>query len=327
MTEKITYEKSGVSIEQGDKWVDRIKTMFQKYPKANHKSNSIGGFAGLYDQGNGNYLVACTDGVGTKVELARRFERLEGLGQDLVAMCLNDMITCGAKPMFFLDYIACGKLNSDYLAPVVESIFSACSQCSTAVLGGETAEMPLVYGKDVFDLAGFAVGSVSKKNIIDLSQVTSGDCLVGLPSSGVHSNGYSLVNHIINGDDFDPQLTIAGQNIIDLLIKPTKLYVNTALQAVQNFRVKGMAHITGGGLEGNILRATNGNAVNIDYSKWERPLVFDWLQKSGVEEDELRKVFNLGIGYVFIIDKGQTNSFISFLTELGESPNIIGAVA
>ena len=326
MKQPHTYEQSGVSIAQGDAWVGRIKELVRKHPRAAHPANSIGGFAGVYDQGGDELLVACTDGVGTKVELARRAGKLDGLGQDLVAMSLNDMVTLGAKPMFFLDYIACGKLDAEYFAPVIESIFAACAACSTAVLGGETAEMPTVYRDGAFDLAGFAVGRVAKDKILDCSKVASGDVLIGLASNGVHSNGFSLVNRVLSANNDDLEQSFDGSTLADALLAPTRLYVSAALKVFENHPVHSMAHITGGGLEDNIVRALNGMRPRIDYSSWRRPAVFDWLKAAPVEESEMRRVFNLGIGFVIVAPPASAPAIIDTLKAAGESPHLIGDV-
>lgn len=317
----IDYKASGVDIAGGDAWVNVIKRLVARRGGALPRGGAIGGFSGLYPIGGGRSLAACCDGVGTKVEIAKAAGIYRGLGVDLVAMSVNDLVTCGAKPLFFLDYIACGKLEPAILEEIVEGVLDACCESDCALLGGETAEMPGVYPPDGFDLAGFAVGLVDDDKVTDGGGIRPGDVIVGLPSSGAHSNGFSLVRRVLGnkiGNDGE---------LARLLTCPTKLYVRAALTAAGAVEVKGMAHITGGGLEANTDRAVpDGLRSAIDFSSWERPEIFGRIARAGVEEQEMRRVFNLGIGYVFIVAEDSVAEASRVLTGLGESPVVIGRV-
>ncbi|MEG1799964.1 MAG: phosphoribosylformylglycinamidine cyclo-ligase [Synergistaceae bacterium] len=331
MSGKLSYEKSGVSISGGDAWVETIKELLKKRPKDENSVGGVGGFAGLYRIGGGQCIAACCDGVGTKLELAKETGIYRGLGQDLVAMNVNDLVTGGARPLFFLDYAACGKLDVAVLKEIVEGVLDACEESLCALLGGETAEMPGVYDADGFDLAGFAVGIVDEDKIINGSLIKDGDIIVGISSSGVHSNGYSLVRSALgaNGLNADLNSTPNGWNetIAQAVMRPTKLYVKAAVAAAKTGKVHGMAHITGGGMYGNVIRVIpKGLDIDIDFSSWTRPKIFDLIQSAGIEEEEMRKVFNLGIGYVFIIDGGDLEELAKALAAEGESPVIIGKV-
>lgn len=319
----IDYKKAGVDIEGGDAWVGVVKRLIAKrgdsLPSA---SGAIGGFSGLYSIGGGRSIAACTDGVGTKLELAKVTGIYRGLGQDLVAMSVNDLVTGGATPLFFLDYIACGKLDLPLMEEIMEGILDACCESNCALLGGETAEMPGVYPADGFDLAGFAVGMVDDDKVIDGKKIREGDAIVGLLSSGVHSNGYSLVRKALASE-------IAGDKELgEILMRPTRLYVRQALAAIATVEVRGMAHITGGGLEANIDRVIpEGLFAKIDFNAWQRPEVFDRIAGAGVEEAEMRRVFNLGIGYVFIVDQKTVPELTEALAKRGEKPVVVGKVA
>lgn len=328
---KWNYEDAGVSITKGNNWVDTVKDILSNTPKDKNVVGGIGGFSGLYRLNDCSMLAACCDGVGTKLELAKATGIYCGLGQDLVAMNVNDLVTCGARPLFFLDYIACGKLDTTILSKVVQGVVSACSSCGCALLGGETAEMPGVYPETGFDLAGFSVGLVSPADLIDGSSIGSGDMIIGLHSSGVHSNGFSLVRKVIAessrdlqfGDTYDD----LGESLASALMKPTRLYVNQALKACSSGCIKGMAHITGGGLEENISRVIpEGLHTEIDFSSWKRPPIFPLLSSLGIDEEEMRKVFNLGIGFTFIVGKDEAADIIDLLSQAGENPVVIGRV-
>jgi phosphoribosylformylglycinamidine cyclo-ligase len=326
----LTYDNSGVSLSSADLWVERVKEIVKKYPLSNAQTiGGIGGFAGLYRISEQLALAACCDGVGTKMEFARELGNTKGLGQDLVAMNVNDLVTCGARPLFFLDYIACGRLNPDSLSPILEGIAESCAKCGCTLLGGETAEMPQVYGEDSFDLAGFAVGMVTTEGLITGESIVEGDLLIGLPSSGPHSNGYSLIRKAIREArlDLNSNHGILPSSLGEELLRPTRLYANQALKAVESGLVKAMAHITGGGLEGNISRVIPpGLGIRIDYQAWERPVIFNFLQDLGIEEDEMRRVFNLGVGFVMIASPKDTDVLVNLMTQLGEDPFIIGSV-
>ncbi|NLD06147.1 MAG: phosphoribosylformylglycinamidine cyclo-ligase [Synergistaceae bacterium] len=331
MDKNLTYEKAGVSIEAGDLWVETIKGMLKKRTKDPNCVGGVGGFAGLYRIGGGKCIAACCDGVGTKLELAKKTGIYRGLGQDLVAMNVNDLVTGGARPLFFLDYASCGKLNVDIFKEILEGIIDACSESMCALLGGETAEMPDVYGEKGFDLAGFAVGLIDEDKIIDGSAVKEGDIILGLSSSGAHSNGYSLVRKALGKDGLNASLdtipTGWKEKLAEAVMRPTKLYVRAALAAVETGTVHGMAHITGGGMYGNIIRVIpKGLDIDIDFNSWERPKIFDLIQSAGIEEDEMRKVFNLGIGFVFIVDPDEAHLVEKALFASGEKAVKIGRV-
>ena len=328
---KLSYEKSGVSISGGDAWVETIKKLLAKHPKDANCVGGVGGFAGLYRIGGGQCLAACCDGVGTKLELAKEAGIYRGLGQDLVAMNVNALVTVGARPLFFLDYAACGKLDEKLLADVVEGVIDACDESLCALLGGETAEMPGVYGADGFDLAGFSVGIVDEDRIIDGSTISEGDLLLGLPSSGVHSNGFSLVRSALGPDGLNADIakTPDGWNetIAEAALRPTRLYVKAALAAIRTGTVRGMAHITGGGMYGNVIRVIPEHLdILVDFKSWTRPKIFDLIQSAGVDEEEMRKVFNLGIGFVFIIAPKDLKTLETALEAIGEKPQVIGEV-
>lgn len=328
---KLSYEKSGVSISGGDAWVETIKKLLAKHPKDANCVGGVGGFAGLYRIGGGQCLAACCDGVGTKLELAKEAGIYRGLGQDLVGMNVNDLVTVGARPLFFLDYAACGKLDEKLLADVVEGVIDACDESLCALLGGETAEMPGVYGADGFDLAGFSVGIVDEDRIIDGSTISEGDLLLGLPSSGVHSNGFSLVRSALGPDGLNADIakTPDGWNetIAEAALRPTRLYVKAALAAIRTGTVRGMAHITGGGMYGNVIRVIPEHLdILVDFKSWTRPKIFDLIQSAGVDEEEMRKVFNLGIGFVFIIAPKDLKTLETALEAIGEKPQVLGEV-
>jgi phosphoribosylformylglycinamidine cyclo-ligase len=272
--------------------------------------------------------------VGTKVELARETGIYRGLGQDLVAMSVNDLVTCGASPLFFLDYIACGALDETKMEAVMEGILDGCEMSGCALLGGETAEMPGVYARDGFDLAGFAVGIAGDGEMIDSSRITAGDVILGLPSSGIHSNGYSLVRKILTDAtrgretalDGEPEWG-DGETLGEILMRPTTIYVKPALEAAKTGLVNGMAHITGGGLEANIDRVVpDGLKCEIDYDSWIRPAVFDFILGEGVEESEMRRVFNLGVGYVFITAGRDADETARALERAGSDCRAIGRI-
>lgn len=327
----LTYENSGVSIDRGNLFVERIKALTQKNPNP-CVVGGIGGFSGLYRLDGDSLLAACCDGVGTKMEIAKACGHLEYLGQDLVAMSVNDLVTCGARPLFFLDYLACGHLDVETYEPVVRSIQEACVESGCALLGGETAEMPGVYPPNGFDLAGFAAGIVREADLIDGKRITGNDQLIGLPSSGLHSNGFSLVRKaLLEGRDPEILETIpegCEDPLWKVLLNPTRLYVRSSLKAAATGKIKGMAHITGGGLEENIARVLPGKlAPKIDFSAWERAPVFELIARAGVPELELRRVFNLGIGFVFIVSPGDVEKIMAILLAEGENPVRIGEVA
>lgn len=326
---KWTYEGAGVSLRAADEWIDIVKRAASIAQEG--VISGIGGFSGLYDLGDDLCLAACCDGVGTKLEIAKKADQFAGLGQDLVAMNVNDLITCGARPLFFLDYIACGKLDGQRFSGLIYGIAEACRQSGCALLGGETAEMPGTYPPDGFDLAGFAVGLAKKSKLITGQDITAGDLLVGLPSSGLHSNGFSLVRKVLLEDglklSFDSDPLGEGRPLYKTLLEPTRLYPGIVAKIMEKVRIKAMAHITGGGLEGNVMRVIpEGLAISVDYSSWKRPKIYDLIAKAGVEEGEMRKVFNLGIGFVLVIERTDLLSLEDTLKEMSEPYCVIGEV-
>ncbi|GJP30340.1 hypothetical protein CLOM_g752 [Closterium sp. NIES-68] len=293
----MTYKEAGVDIDAGAELVRRIAKM----------TPGIGGFGGLYPFGD-DYLVAGTDGVGTKLKLAFAMDKHDTIGIDLVAMSVNDIVTSGARPLFFLDYFASSKLEVDQAEQVIKGIVDGCKQSDCVLLGGETAEMPGFYADGEYDLSGFAVGAVKKAALIDGSNIRKGDKIIGLPSSGLHSNGFSLARRVVDASGAalsDPLPGApAGVTIGGALLEPTVIYVRQVMEIVKGGGVHGIAHITGGGFTENIPRIfPAGLAAKADMTAWEEPPIFKWLRKAGnIAEDEMRRVFNLGIGMVLIVD-------------------------
>jgi len=305
------YKSAGVDIDAGNDLVDMIK----KDVASSHGPNvlgNIGGFAGMFrlDKDYENpILVACTDGVGTKVALAQEAGRLEGIGQDLVAMCVNDLIVCGAKPLFFLDYFASSKLEVDEASKVIKSIASACKDSGCALLGGETAEMPGHYLGKNFDLAGFSVGCVEEDKIIDSKTIKEDDILIGIESSGPHSNGFSLIRKIIKDANLNKD---EYESIVELAMKPTHLYPNLIMDLINKFDIHGMAHITGGGLTENIPRSIPKNlSASINTDSWDIPEIFKWLQVNGnLKDEDMFRIFNCGIGMVLIVSEDDSEAVL-----------------
>lgn len=300
----MSYKDAGVDIDAGNELVRRIKQL----------NPAIGGFSGAYDYGD-SYLVAGTDGVGTKLKLAFELGRHDTIGIDLVAMSLNDIVTCGAKPMFFLDYYATGALDVDVAESVVKGIVAGCQESDCILMGGETAEMPGMYQAGEYDLAGFAVGSVKKADFIDGSSIAEGDAVLGLPSSGVHANGFSLVRKILQvaGAQLTDTAPWGGGTLGDALLAPTVLYVRPVLKLIQQLPVKGLVHMTGGGFPENIPRVVpKGLQTRIDRSAWEVPELFRWLQKAGgVSDSEMFRTFNMGVGMVVVVAPEHVDSVLA----------------
>lgn len=330
----ITYKDAGVDKEAGYKEVQLIKNIIKKTHNTNVLSD-IGGFSGLFQLDTKSYkepvLVSGTDGVGTKLKIAFIMDEHNTIGEDCVAMCVNDIICQGAKPLFFLDYIATGKLIPEKMAEIVEGIANGCVKGEAALIGGETAEMPGFYNEDEYDLAGFCVGVVDKENIIDGSKISEGDMIIGLPSSGIHSNGYSLVRKIVfekekmDVDQFVPELnTTIGEE----LLKPTRIYTKTVIPLIEKFNIKGIVHITGGGFYENIPRILpDGLRANIDTSKINTPEIFNLLAKWGnINEKEMYSTFNMGIGMVLIVDNKESEDIMKMLKEKGEDFVLLGTV-
>ena len=316
------YQQSGVDIEKGYEAVNRMKKHVGRTMRP-EVMNQLGSFGALFRLNNQAYeqpvLVSGTDGVGTKVLLAQASGRLDTIGIDCVAMCVNDILAQGAQPLFFLDYLAVGAAEPEKIEEIVAGVAEGCVQAGAALVGGETAEMPDLYAQDEFDLAGFCVGVADEKNILDGTQVSEGDLLIGLPSSGIHSNGYSLVRKLFFKDnhyDFEHVLS-DGQTLLDHLLTPTRIYVQEVLPLVEKQLVKGLAHITGGGFYENVPRMFNKplTAV-IDTQAWETPLIFQELQNLGkITFDEMFNIFNMGMGMVMAVSPENSEAVLSQLTD------------
>ncbi|HCA40125.1 MAG TPA: phosphoribosylformylglycinamidine cyclo-ligase [Aminobacterium sp.] len=318
-----SYKEAGVDINSGNAWVKTIGRIVNSQPRDPNVVGGIGGFSGLYPITEDLYLAGCCDGVGTKLEVAKAASDYKGLGQDLVAMNVNDLITCGARPLFFLDYIACGYLDQHVLEPIVQGVAEACTESGCALLGGETAEMPGFYSEGEYDMAGFAVGVAEKDEIIDGSKVKNGDVLVGIASSGVHSNGYSLVRKLITDLDAD----FSGKTFGAELLPPTKIYVKPVLELVRNFDIKAMAHITGGGFFENIPRMFKEDfTAFVNKDSFPKPEIFNHIMKLGVSEEEMYNTYNMGIGFVLCVSSQDANRIINKLSEMGEKAYLIGEV-
>ncbi len=327
----INYKDSGVDIDAGSALVEAIKPI-AKATKRPEVSASLGGFGALFELPMHKYknplLVSGTDGVGTKLKLAIENKKHDQVGIDLVAMCVNDLIVQGAEPLFFLDYYATGKLDIDVATDVIKGIGKGCLQAGCSLIGGETAEMPGMYAKGDYDLAGFCVGIVEKKDLIDGSKVQAGDVLLGLASSGPHSNGYSLIRKIIEVNNSDLQADCGGIPLIDALMTPTKIYVKSILQLMQNIDIHAISHITGGGLLENIPRVMPENTfAKVNTASWTRPIVFDWIQQQGnVKFHEMHRTLNCGIGLVIVVSKAQQQTAMQLLAEMGEDVCVIGSI-
>lgn len=329
----ITYQQAGVDIEAGNQLVHRIK----KIAPMTHSPQvlgGIGGFGALFElplhQYRNPILVSTTDGVGTKLKLALALDRYDSIGIDLVAMCVNDLIVCGAQPLFFLDYYATGHLDVDIATKIIQSIADGCLQANCALVGGETAEMPGIYQEKDFDLAGFSVGIVEKDQLIDGKKVKAGDILIGLPSSGLHSNGYSLVRRILETHSIALQAILpSGQSLGNILITPTRIYVKSLLSLYQQIEVHAAAHITGGGLIENLPRVMPSfTQAIIEKKNWELPEIFKWIQEqSKISDHELLKTFNCGIGFVICVAPENAEKALTLLQASGETPTIIGTIA
>ncbi len=328
----LSYRDAGVDIEAGEQLVERIKPLAQS-TRSEHVLGSLGGFAGLCSLPNDiedPVLVSGTDGVGTKLKLAFELERHDTIGIDLVAMCVNDIITLGARPLFFLDYFATSKLDVDQGEAVVKGIAEGCRQAECALLGGETAELPGFYASGEYDLAGFAVGVVARKRIIDGKATRLGDHVVGVASSGLHSNGFSLVRRaLLDGDaplslhdPFDSRGTLG-----DALLRPTRIYVGAARIALEH-DVHAMCHITGGGLPENLPRVTReGLGIAIDLSSWTPEPIFALIQKrGGISDTEMRRTFNMGVGFTMVVDPERTADLVDALNASGERAFVMGEV-
>ena len=331
MNQKITsYKDAGVDIDAGEDLVNNIKP-FAKATARKEVIGSLGGFGSLFEipeKFNNPVLVSGTDGVGTKLKLAFRLDRHETIGQDLVAMCVNDILVQGAEPLFFLDYFACGKLNIEKSTKVIKGIADGCLLANCSLVGGETAEMPGMYSNDEYDLAGFCVGAVEKNKIITGHSVKSGDVVIGLGSSGAHSNGYSLIRKIITDSGEKLSKKIDGNTLEDILMEPTKIYVKSILSLLDELKVHAMAHITGGGISGNIPRVLPNNLkIKINRLGWNIPSLFEWIrEKSNLDEAGLFSTFNCGIGMVIILSKDDEMKATKILQDSGEEVFKLGLV-
>jgi len=328
----LTYKDAGVDIEKADMFVEQIKG-FVKDTFDKNVITPIGGFAGAYLLEIAKYkqpvITSSTDGVGTKLKIAQVMDKHDTIGIDLVAMCVNDLVTTASKPLFFLDYFATGKLKPQTAVDVVKGIAEGCKQAGCALIGGETAEMPGMYKEGEYDLAGFAVGVVEKEKMLDGSKTKEGDVLIALPSSGVHSNGYSLVRKLIElkGYKYTDKVEDFGKTIGEELLTPTKIYVKPILKLIdEGINITAIAHITGGGIGGNLIRVLNKDVkAVIDKSKIKVLPVFKWIQKEGnVPEEEMFKTFNMGVGMIMAVDEDDVDRALSILKEQEEDAYIIG---
>jgi len=331
LNQKITsYKDAGVDIDAGEDLVNNIKP-FAKATARKEVIGALGGFGSLFEipeKFNNPVLVSGTDGVGTKLKLAFQLDRHETIGQDLVAMCVNDILVQGAEPLFFLDYFACGKLNIEKSTKVIKGIADGCLLANCSLVGGETAEMPGMYSNDEYDLAGFCVGAVEKNKIITGHSVKSGDVVIGLGSSGAHSNGYSLIRKIITDSGEKLSKKIDGNTLEDILMEPTKIYVKSILSLLDELKVHAMAHITGGGISGNIPRVLPNNLkIKINRLGWNIPSLFEWIrEKSNLDEAGLFSTFNCGIGMVIILSKDDEMKATKILQDSGEEVFKLGLV-
>jgi len=331
----ITYKDAGVDVEGGNRFVKKIAP-FVRSTFTERVLTDIGGFGALYDAGfkemEEPVLVSGTDGVGTKLKIAQMMDKHDTIGIDAVAMCVNDIIVSGAKPLFFLDYISCGKLDVDRMADVVKGIAEGCRQGKCSLIGGETAEHPGVMKDDEYDIAGFTVGVVDRKKIINGSDITPGDIIIGLPSSGVHSNGFSLVRKLLlekKGYQLSMKFAELGATLGEALLTPTVIYVNQIMECLNaGLNIKGIVHITGGGFYENIPRILPENcAVKVEKKSYPVLPVFELLQSEGnIEEKEMYTTFNMGIGMMLFAERNQANSIVNTLKKAGHSPFFIGEV-
>ena len=338
-TTPLSYRDAGVDIDVGNQLIERIKPI-SKATRRPGVLDSIGGFGALFEIPTDRYespvLVSGTDGVGTKLKLALELNKHDTIGIDLVAMCVNDLIVAGAEPLYFLDYYATGKLSLDMAEDVIKGIGEGCIQSGCALVGGETAEMPGMYDGDDYDLAGFCVGVVEKSRIIDGSKVAAGDVIIGLQSSGPHSNGYSLIRKIIevSGADLNADFpgsspgNSTGKTLGESLLTPTRIYVKALLALLEKVEVHALAHITGGGLLENLPRVMpEGTQAVINSQSWQRPPVFDWLQENGnVENTEMYRTFNCGVGMVLCVAESDVQQTLVILAEQGEIATVIGEI-
>lgn len=329
---KLNYSDAGVDINSGNELVDRIKNQVKRTERQGVLGN-IGGFGGLFDISSLPYkkpvLVSGTDGVGTKLKIAIEANKHDEVGIDLVAMCVNDLLVLGAEPLFFLDYFATGKLDVTQGESIIQGIVKGCEIANCALLGGETAEMPGMYQGNDYDLAGFCVGVVEKDSIIDGNSIEPGNVAIGLASSGLHSNGFSLVRKVLEISNTKLTDKLDDKTLQEILLTPTRIYVNSVLEICKRHTVKGISHITGGGLVENLPRVLPETVkLSITQKSWQRPEIFNWLQETGnISPDEMYRVFNCGVGLVIIVDEKDTDPVISQLLSMGEIAWRLGEIS
>ncbi len=322
----LTYKEAGVNIEEGYRSVKLIKE-YAKKTMSEYVLNGLGSFAGMVELPEGYkkpVLVSGTDGVGTKLDIACKKRKFDTVGIDCVAMCVNDILCHGAKPLFFLDYIACGKLEAEVSSDLVKGVAEGCIKSQCSLIGGETAEMPGMYKEGDYDIAGFAVGIVDKDKIINGKDIKSGDKLIGIASSGVHSNGYSIIRKVFKNLDED----FNGKAIWEELLTPTKIYVKPVLSLLEKFNIKGMAHVTGGGFYENLPRmlSKEGLSIVINKNSYEIPEIFKKLMELGVKEEEMYNTFNMGIGFVLCVEENEVEDVLKELSKQGEKAFEIGYI-
>lgn len=330
-SESLSYKDAGVDIEAGDAFIDAIKPVAKRTLREGCMSG-LGGFGALFEVPK-RYaepvLVSGTDGVGTKLKLAFDLDKHDTIGIDLVAMCVNDVIVQGAEPLFFLDYFATGKLSPEKAADVVTGIGEGCVRSNAALIGGETAEMPGMYADGEYDLAGFCVGAVEKSKIIDGSKVKAGDKLIGVASSGAHSNGYSLIRKVIDTHQAPLDTAIGDSTLAEAVLEPTRIYVRAMLDLINKVDVHALAHITGGGIPGNLNRVLpNHTLATVRESSWEWPELFKWLQATGnIARDEMYRTFNCGVGMIVVVSESDADAAINALNEAGEVAFELGEIS
>lgn len=325
------YKQAGVDVEKGYEAVERMKKHIAKTTRP-EVLGGIGSFAGLFELSKFNYkepvLVSGTDGVGTKLMLAFAMDKHDTVGIDLVAMCVNDIVAQGAQPLFFLDYIGCGKNDPEVIEQIVAGVSEGCVQAGAALIGGETAEMPGMYKEDEYDLAGFAVGIADKSKLITGETIKEGDVIIGISSSGIHSNGYSLVRKVIEGLDLNEKYEGLSEPLGEALLRPTKIYAKQIATVKEKVEIKGIAHITGGGFYENFPRVLpKGLGVELDRSKWEVPEIFTFIQEKGnIKTEEMYGVFNMGLGMALFVAKEDAEKVLAILQEAKETAQIVGTV-
>lgn len=334
MSSKLTYKKSGVDIDEGDKFVGLISQMAKRTFRT-EVLTEIGFFSALFKLDLKRYkepvLVSGTDGVGTKLKIAFMLDKHDTVGIDLVAMCVNDILTAGAEPLFFLDYLATAKLYADKASKIIEGIVRGCEEAGCSLIGGETAEMPGFYQEGEYDISGFSVGVVEREKIINGSSIREGDVIIGIASNGLHSNGYSLVRKLffdmekMNPETYVPEL---GVKLGEELLRPTRIYVKAFMALRDSLDIKGMAHITGGGIPGNLSRILpEGICANIRNNSWPVPPIFKVIEKMGnISEEEMKRTFNMGIGHIMVVSEKESRDAISLLNNAGYKAFIIGVI-